>query len=146
MNRFSNAALMLGLAAAWLLAFPSVRRADAQASGEDPIGAGSTLYRTYCASCHGVSGRGDGPVAEHLRRPPGDLTRLALGNNGVFPEDRLVRIIDGRQMVRTHGDSDMPVWGDGLSRSIDGGDEALRQARIREIVKHLASLQQRRSD
>ena len=144
MSAFSCAGLMLALTSAWLL--PGVRRADAQASGEAAIGAGSTLYRTYCASCHGVSARGDGPVAEHLRRPPGDLTRLALGNDGVFPEDRLVRIIDGRQTVRTHGNSDMPVWGDGLSRSMDGGDDALRQARIREIVRHLASLQQRRSE
>jgi mono/diheme cytochrome c family protein len=146
MNARLNAGLTVALAAAWVLVFPSVRRADGQPSGEAEVSAGGVLYKTYCASCHGVSGRGDGPVAESLRRPPGDLTLLAVGNDGVFPEDRLVRIIDGRQTVRTHGNSDMPVWGDGLSRSIGRGGEALRQARIREIVKHLASLQQRRSD
>lgn len=33
-------------------------------------------YQLYCASCHGPEGRGDGPRAAELPRPPADLTRL----------------------------------------------------------------------
>jgi high-affinity iron transporter len=35
---------------------------------------GAELYRTSCASCHGTSGRGDGPAAEGLEPPPADFT------------------------------------------------------------------------
>jgi mono/diheme cytochrome c family protein len=36
------------------------------------IAAGAKAYRGYCASCHGVSGRGDGPVTQKgfPRSPP----------------------------------------------------------------------------
>jgi cytochrome c oxidase cbb3-type subunit 3 len=32
--------------------------------------AGAQLYATYCASCHGPNGKGDGPVAAALKPPP----------------------------------------------------------------------------
>ncbi len=35
----------------------------------DPA-AGAKLYATYCASCHGSEGKGDGPVAASLKPPP----------------------------------------------------------------------------
>jgi putative copper resistance protein D len=38
------------------------------------IGIGLRLYQDNCAICHGVNGRGDGPVGRQLRRQPADLT------------------------------------------------------------------------
>jgi putative copper resistance protein D len=38
------------------------------------IGIGLRLYQDNCAICHGVNGRGDGPVGRQLRRRPADLT------------------------------------------------------------------------
>ncbi|WP_426417778.1 c-type cytochrome [Aestuariirhabdus sp. LZHN29] len=35
---------------------------------------GMTVYRDSCMSCHGVSGRGTGPIASGLKHPPADLT------------------------------------------------------------------------
>ena len=70
---------------------------------------GGNDYGRYCASCHGVTGHGDGPVAEFLALIPIDLTKLARNNGGVFPDARITEIIDGRQQVRTHGSRDMPV-------------------------------------
>ena len=32
--------------------------------------AGAQLYATYCASCHGAGGKGDGPAAAMLKPPP----------------------------------------------------------------------------
>lgn len=37
------------------------------------------VYRTRCASCHGVSGRGDGPLAASLNPPPRDFSKSTFG-------------------------------------------------------------------
>jgi putative copper export protein/mono/diheme cytochrome c family protein len=35
---------------------------------------GARLFQTNCAVCHGATGKGDGPAAKTLPRPPADLT------------------------------------------------------------------------
>lgn len=103
---------------------------------------GGQLFEVYCATCHGTGGHGDGPMADRLRRMPPDLTQFAARNGGVFPSERVYRIIDGRD-VPSHGDGEMPVWGD-VFRSVPGrpGAEAAR-ARIAAIVRHLEAMQER---
>lgn len=101
--------------------------------------AGSQLFRTYCASCHGASGRGNGPLADQLRRPPPDLTQFTRRNGGMFPNERVYRIIDGRD-VSSHGDREMPVWGD-IFKVGSSGPEV--RARIDAIVRYLAGIQER---
>jgi mono/diheme cytochrome c family protein len=110
------------------------------AAREQPDGA--ALFRAYCASCHGVSGRGDGAVAKFLKLPPANLMRLSARNSGVFPADRVARTIDGRHAVRTHGESTMPVWGPIFARSPIVADEAAVDARIRALVAYLESIQE----
>lgn len=39
----------------------------------------------YCASCHGVDAKGEGPVAKSLNVKPSDLTRIAARSGGKFP-------------------------------------------------------------
>jgi mono/diheme cytochrome c family protein len=117
-----------------VMAFPGNVR-----SAED----GGALYKTYCASCHGATARGTGPIAVFLRVAPADLTQIAKRNKGVFPEDQVYRIIDGRQAVKTHGDSQMPVWGDAFAKSIGGGDEKAVVEKIRALVAYLASIQEK---
>ena len=51
--------------------------------------AGAYAYRTYCASCHGADGKGEGPLTENLRFRPADLTLIAKRNGGSFPVDRV---------------------------------------------------------
>ena len=97
---------------------------------------GRDLYEAYCASCHGVSGRGDGPAAEALVPRPTDLTRTRENLAG------LMRVIDGRRTVRAHGTSEMPVWGDYFEAVLQGtGRErphALRNVQaLAEYVLHL---------
>lgn len=134
-----------GIAAACLAAALGVARM--QAAPDDGAAQdardGASLYRTYCASCHGVSGRGDGAIGPYLRKPPADLTQIARANHGAFPADRVAQIIDGRQSVRTHGTSDMPVWGLVFGRSTMVGTEAEVDARIHALVEYLASIQER---
>ena len=100
---------------------------------------GSRLFRAHCASCHGASGRGNGPVADQLRHVPSDLTQYTRRNGGVFPSERVHRIIDGRD-VPSHGDRDMPVWGDVFKLGSSGADV---KARIEAIVRYLAGIQER---
>jgi mono/diheme cytochrome c family protein len=72
---------------------------------------GRELYLRFCASCHGVEGRGDGPLAASLTKPPTDLTKLAARNGGRYDERAVMAAIDGRRQVAAHGTRDMPVWG-----------------------------------
>lgn len=128
------AAATAGVAAAW------VGAPEGAAQGLAPNG--RQLYQTHCASCHGPTGRGDGPVAEYLRVAPADLTSIAARNRGTFPAAALHRTIDGRQAVKTHGDSAMPVWGDAFSLSSGDSETAIRD-RIAALVAYVESIQQR---
>lgn len=82
-------------------------------SVENPY-AGYLSYRQYCASCHGLEADGNGPVAPTLKFPPADLTKLGKKYGMPLPRKKLIEFIDGRQMVRTHGTREMPVWGNKL--------------------------------
>ena len=104
---------------------------------------GHYLFRTYCASCHGTSGMGDGSLAASLRHRPANLTEIAKRNGGTYPSELVFKVIDGRQQVRGHGGPDMPVWGDAFARTIDTGGEASVKLRIEALVAYLESIQVR---
>jgi mono/diheme cytochrome c family protein len=105
---------------------------------------GDTLYRLHCASCHGKTGRGDGPVADVLRIPPPDLTRLAADHDGEFPHDEVFAAIDGRNKIVGHGSRDMPVWGWSFQeRDRDLASKGVVEQRIRDIIAFIESIQRR---
>jgi mono/diheme cytochrome c family protein len=133
--------------AALALVASAVSAAKSQQSpaGTARIAEGRTLFVSYCATCHGTSGHGDGPVGEDLRVRPADLTQLANRNGGRFVPARIQRIIDGRDMdVKEHGNIEMPVWGNAFKRREGLSEEAVR-ARIEAIVRYLESIQERSS-
>jgi mono/diheme cytochrome c family protein len=70
-------------------------------------GAGRADYETFCAACHGSSGRGDGRVGRDLVPPPADLTRLSADNGGTFPLVAVMAKIDGY----TRATEAMPEFG-----------------------------------
>lgn len=82
---------------------------------------GAALYSQFCAACHGMSLRGDGPMVSALTVRPSDLT--ALSENGVFPLFEVIRQIDGRDPLLAHG-GDMPIFGPWFAG--DGPDVAMR--------------------
>jgi hypothetical protein len=104
-------------------------------------------FRMYCASCHGEDGRGGGAKAFGLSVAPPDLTSLKARNGGVFPRERLHRIIDGREEIALHLDREMPSWGiwfkmeaeEGLGGA--EGDNATVKKRIENLIDFLESLQ-----
>ena len=117
--------------------------ASAQQTAEAVVSGttGDALFKTYCGSCHGKSAKGDGPLADHLRIRPPDLTLFAKRNGGKFDADKVYRIIDGREAVKGHGGVDMPVWGDAFKRSGEGYSEKAVKARIQAITDYLSSIQ-----
>jgi mono/diheme cytochrome c family protein len=101
---------------------------------------GQLIYQRFCAACHGTAGAADGPLATGLRSKPTDLTRLAARNGGVFPFDKVSRAIDGRDTVRMHGPSDMPVWGEVFSKT-KGTDAPNPEEAVTRISHYVWSLQ-----
>lgn len=123
-----------------LLAAPALPAADppglAAASGAD-------LFARLCASCHGETGRGDGPVAGSLKAVPADLTRINTRNGGTFPEVRVREAVDGRAALPAHGTREMPVWGYDLEARVPENlpGRATAQAMTDRLVAYVKSLQ-----
>jgi mono/diheme cytochrome c family protein len=76
---------------------------------------GKAEFRNSCSLCHGSDGKGGLPINDLLKTAPPDLTMLAKKNGGKFPTDRVAAMIDGRELVKSHGDRDMPAWGNRYS-------------------------------
>jgi glycine cleavage system protein P-like pyridoxal-binding family len=105
---------------------------------------GLEMYQSFCASCHGVGGEGDGPVAPLVKIHVPDLTRIAQRDGGEFPTEDVRRTIDGRFDRPAHGPRDMPVWGWQFYRSQTPNDPVERarvDALIERLVQHLRSIQ-----
>jgi mono/diheme cytochrome c family protein len=72
---------------------------------------GKQVYEAQCAVCHGLDAKGNGLYAASLKVPPADLTTLTQKNGGIFPVERITKVIDGRTEIAAHGSRDMPIWG-----------------------------------
>ena len=104
---------------------------------------GQDLYKEYCASCHGVEGRGNGPMASSLKGKVPDLTGIAARHGGTFPADQVRTIIDGRTPLPSHGSRDMPVWGWAFraTGANDPQNEYRTQGLIGLLVEYLSTIQ-----
>ena len=76
-----------------------------------PAYSGKQMYASYCAPCHGVDGRGNGPVADSLKVAPADLTVLSREHNGKFPATHVISVLQFGTETPAHGSIEMPVWG-----------------------------------
>lgn len=117
--------------------------AQAQIFGTEDY-SGAELFQRYCAPCHGVAARGDGPVAATLSVPVPDLTGLSSRHDGKFPSQYVRDMIDGRSPVVAHGTRRMPVWGYEfwVEEGADIEAEAMARELIDRLVAYLASIQQ----
>ena len=108
--------------------------------------AGAEEYARACASCHGLTGRGDGPLAEYMSIPVPDVTQIRTRNNGVFPMLEVIHLIDGRSGLRGHG-GPMPIWGDRFEAAVaselgDVGTEIAVRGRVLALATYLEAIQQ----
>jgi mono/diheme cytochrome c family protein len=103
---------------------------------------GREMYTAYCAACHGVDGKGNGPVAASLKTAPTDLTQLSSKNSGKFPTAEVYTAIKGDPHMPTaaHGSTTMPVWGT-VFNSMDHHSDSILHLRIANLVKYVESIQ-----
>ena len=110
---------------------------------EQRAGEGRALFASDCASCHGLTADGGGPVAPYLDPKPPDLRRIAARRGGVFPQIEIEQIIDGRAPIASHGTRQMPVWGASFREETELNEQT--EARVRErvvlLVDYLESIQ-----
>lgn len=102
---------------------------------------GAQMYKNYCAACHGMGGKGDGPAAEFLKKWPPDLTMLAQRNDGKYPAEHVVSTLRLGIPSRAHGTSDMPLWGE-LFRTVDA-NQSLGELRVKNLTYFIESLQRK---
>ena len=109
--------------------------------GHEPASDGRQMYMSYCASCHGADGRGNGPLATSLKTPPSDLTRLSNNNKGEYPSNYVTSVLQSGISAPGHGTTAMPVWGSIFAR-LDGGQSSLTKAlRISNLNQYLRKIQ-----
>jgi mono/diheme cytochrome c family protein len=107
---------------------------------------GAAEYLNSCAVCHGIEGKGDGPLGDELVRRPADLTTISRRNGGTFPYAHVYEVIDGRYAVPSHGEREMPVWGrqfleDDAKLYGPAGGEIVTSERIHNLAGYLQTLQ-----
>jgi len=110
--------------------YPAVESVDAR-----------PIFRAYCASCHGVDGKGHGSVSPALKSRVPDLTLLARRSGGQFPAARVRNILEGREAPSGHGSREMPIWGP-VFHHVDG-DVDMGHVRVENLVKYIESLQRK---
>jgi len=90
----------------------------------DAAAAGKTIYTENCASCHGDSGKGDGPAGEALDPKPADLTEVAAND----PDDRINWIIH---------EGGAPA---GFSASMTAWKDVLSDDEIWQVITYMRTL------
>lgn len=100
---------------------------------------GPSVFRAYCAACHGVDGKGHGPAAAELKQKPIDLTAIAKNNHGMFPRATVEGVIVRGEKWKAHGSKEMPLWGPVFLAA--DGDEKLAFAHVHNLLTYLESIQ-----
>jgi mono/diheme cytochrome c family protein len=129
--------------AALALAAATALRAAAAPGHADEIGRAE--YVEACAACHGMDGKGEGPLAELMTVEVPDVTTLAAANDGTFPMQEVIMVIDGRTGIRGHG-YPMPVWGTRFAAEAGEigamGRELAVRGRVLSLALYLQSIQE----
>jgi Cytochrome C oxidase, cbb3-type, subunit III len=127
------------LAVVWMTASSFLAAAP---GGQQSAYSGTSDFQTYCTSCHGTEGKGDGLIAKSLPKHPPDLTKISARHDGAFPREQIFKTIEGRSGAHTN--VDMPVWADVFAKSQSslGNDAAV--ARIEALVAYLVTLQDKK--
>ena len=104
---------------------------------------GAQMFKDYCASCHGVDGRGSGSAVVFLKTPPPDLRTMAQRNNGKYPAAKVVSMLHFGPGSAAHGALDMPTWGP-LFRSLESVPRSnVADLRVHNLTGFIESIQEK---
>lgn len=96
--------------------------------------AGKALFDANCASCHGTSGKGDGPVGAALNPPPRDFTvgdfKFDANGSGTPGEDEDLLLVVQKGAMAFGGSALMAPW------------PTLTPEQVNDIIAHIRSLKQ----
>ena len=117
-----------------------------QAASAQDAEEGRKLFHLHCAACHGAAASGNGPMAPVLLVQPSNLTELSKKQDGTFPTYRVVKRIDGRDPLVSHG-SDMPVYGwffegNDVAIAAETGQPIMTSQPVADLVAWLRSIQE----
>lgn len=112
--------LLVGGGALW--------RVLAASPADHDVKAGRALYAQYCATCHGASGRGDGPSGTGLATKPADLTDGRVMNP--LPDELLANVIERGGAA------------EGLAPTMPGFGAYLGAEQIRQLIAYTRTLAQ----
>ena len=96
--------------------------------------AGKTAFEANCASCHGTTGKGDGPVGAALNPPPRDFSigefKFDADGSGTPGEDADLKLVIQKGAMAYGGSALMAPW------------PTLTDAQVMDIVAHIRSLKE----
>jgi mono/diheme cytochrome c family protein len=101
-------------------------RATAAGASDRDAQAGRAVYVTYCATCHGDAGRGDGASAAGFATKPADLTDGRLMNG--LPDEFLASVI-------RHGGP-----AQGLAPTMPPFERSLSDGQIEQVIAYVRTL------
>jgi len=64
----------------WKAPSRAAKRKNPIAADDKSVADGKAVYTKECLSCHGATGKGDGPAAKDLATKPGDLSNPKVWN------------------------------------------------------------------
>jgi len=85
----------------WEAPSRAARRKNPIAADAKSVAAGKVVYNAQCLSCHGPSGKGDGPQAHDLNPKPRDLSDPAI--QGQTDGSMFWKITEGKKPMPTFG-------------------------------------------
>ena len=103
---------------------------------------GEKLYKQDCAVCHGNDLKGNGPAPPPFIDVPPDLTKLAKGHGGKFPERYFEDVLRNGVVIPAHGSPEMPTWGADF-RTREHLDSTQVTLRITNLSDYIKSLQEK---
>ena len=96
--------------------------------------AGKTAFEANCASCHGTTGKGDGPVGAALNPHPRDFSigefKFDADGSGTPGEDADLKLVIQKGAMAYGGSALMAPW------------PTLTDAQVMDIVAHIRSLKE----
>lgn len=110
----------------------SIGMAWLAAAADRDVESGKQIYATHCATCHGESGKGDGPSAAGFATKPFDFTNGQLMN--ALPDEFLVDIV--RDGGPAHG----------LAPTMPPFNRTLSKSQIDQVVAYTRTLAQPQYD